>query len=162
MRKIGLIVFMLLIPAAAVRAQGTPAASMNANLFYGTGVTEGGTTFHFGGGAEFLHKGAGLNAELGMLSFYAKTSAYVGVLSLNGVYHVLDGSGTGRLSPFVTGGYTLYFRSGHANLLNIGGGVDYWARRRVGLRVEFRDHLHFHDVFGTQHSWGLRGGIVLR
>ena len=46
--------------------------------------------------------------------------------------------------PFVTGGYTLAFRSGAYNLFHFGGGVNHWFNSRWGIRVEVRDHIDPH------------------
>jgi hypothetical protein len=63
--------------------------------------------------------------------------------------------------PFVTGGYTLGFRDGHENLFNVGGGVDFWLKPKVGLRVEFRDHIWIEDN-DTLQFLGVRVGVMFR
>lgn len=40
-------------------------------------------------------------------------------------------------------------------------GADYWINRRVGIRLEVRDHLHA-ERGGTTHLWGPRIGVVWR
>jgi hypothetical protein len=50
---------------------------------------------------------------------------------------------------------------GPFNAWNIAGGLDHWARRRAGVRVELRDHLRL-DTRGTVQYGSLRGGIVFR
>jgi hypothetical protein len=43
--------------------------------------------------------------------------------------------------PFLTGGYTLGFRDGVANMVHFGGGATYFFSKRLGLRIEARDYL---------------------
>lgn len=64
------------------------------------------------------------------------------------------------MDPFVTAGYTLFFRSGHANLWNFGGGLNYWFASRLGLKVELRDHIWPEN--GATHYWGVRIGLNFR
>jgi hypothetical protein len=119
-------------------------------------------TLHIGGGGEIvLGKGIGLGAEIGALGPTKEFSDVFGVFSLNGYYH-FSRSGQGRkLDPFVTGGYTLFFRTGRANLANVGGGVNYWFHDRIGLRLEFRDQIRTPGG-GTLHFWNVRAGIAFR
>lgn len=93
---------------------------------------------HFGGGGEGLvYKGIGVGSEIGLLTTGPESS--MGLLSVNGSYHFLRNR---KLSPFVTSGYSVAFRDGHANLVNFGGGVHWWFREGAGVRLEFRDHIH--------------------
>ena len=79
-------------------------------------------TLQFGAGGEaLLTKGIGAGAELGVLGerrYFGDTA--LGVFSPNGYYH-FNRRKEGKADPFVTGGYTLLFRSGHANFANFGG-----------------------------------------
>ncbi len=113
-------------------------------LFFGPGgmLTPWGRTgnAHFGGGGEaLLYKGIGVGFEGGYFTPWRNFGAGLGLASVNGSYHFGNGR---RLSPFVTGGYSLAFREGHANLVNVGGGINWWAKERIGLRLEFRDHIY--------------------
>jgi hypothetical protein len=99
-------------------------------------------------------------AEIGYLGPIEMLGAGVGAFSLNGVYYGVGGR-TSRLLPFVTGGYTSFFRNGQASLWNVGGGIEYRYAHRVGLRIEVRDHIRTN--FGTTgHFLGLRAGVTLR
>jgi hypothetical protein len=116
-------------------------------------------TAHFGGGGEaFLYKGLGLGAEAGYVTPWQNFGNGVGLVSFNGSYHF---NRDRKVSPFVSGGYTLGFRSDTANLFNFGGGVNYWFRDRVGLRFEFRDHVYSEPSF-TAHYLGGRIGFSFR
>ena len=55
----------------------------------------------------------------------------------------------GRLKPFARGGIgILAGRGGGAAFWNIGGGVDYWFKERMGLRVEVRDSFDTNPRYG--------------
>ena len=115
-----------------------------------------GTSMHAAGGGEALLNGVlGVGGEAGLL---ANSSSVLWVLSANGVAHV----GAARMSPFVTGGYTrMGGGEGGFNAWNAGAGLDFWARSRLGLRFEFRDHIR-PDSRGTVHYWTVRGGLLFR
>ncbi len=120
-----------------------------------------GSTIHLGGGGEaILGKGIGVSAELGALGPSRAFSQAIGAMSVNGAYHFVH-ERTARVDPFVTGGYSLFFREESANLFNFGGGANYWVGRRWGLKFEFRDHVQREPYF-TGHYWGVRMGVVLR
>ncbi|MBZ5497053.1 MAG: hypothetical protein LAP85_11675 [Acidobacteriia bacterium] len=55
------------------------------------------------------------------------------MLSINGLYS-FEKAGA-KIAPFITGGYSLLFRSGHLNAMNFGGGVDYWFGKRFGIGI---------------------------
>jgi hypothetical protein len=112
-------------------------------------------TAHIGGGGEvLLYRGLGVGGEIGYLTPQRDFAAGIGMLSANGSYHFNQ---AGRLSPFVTAGWTLGIRDGHTTLFNYGGGVNYWFRERVGLRLEFRDHVKHES-----HFLGARIGLSFR
>ena len=85
-------------------------------------------------------------------------AAGIGLLSVNGAYHLVNREERGRFVPFVTAGYTLGFRARTRNYFNWGGGATYWFSRRVGMRVEVRDlrprdrYSHTTVRFGVQIS----------
>lgn len=122
-----------------------------------SGSTSGTIQIGAGGEAVFA-RGIGAGAELSALGPTSSFSDLIGVLSLNGYYH--PARSEGRLDPFVTAGYSLGFRSGHINLFNFGGGVNYWFHPKIGLKLEFRDHIHSDG--GTIHYWGVRVGLDFR
>ncbi len=116
-------------------------------------------SMHAGGGFEvFAFKGVGIGAEAGYLAPWKYMSDGIGLASINGSYHF---SRSNKLSPFVTAGYSIGFRSGHANMINFGGGVNYWLNDRAALRMEFRDHVEGAGC-GDIHYLGVRLGLSLR
>jgi hypothetical protein len=121
----------------------------------------GGGTLHVGGGGEAVHKkGFGVGAELAYLMPFESAGDGLGTFSVNGSYHFLKSSKSEKLVPFVTAGYTGFFRGGYANGVNFGGGVNYWFKPRVGFRVEFRDNVFAQD--GTAHFLNVRFGLTFR
>ncbi len=127
-------------------------------VFFAPGVVSspGATGFaHFGGGGEAVIKNVGIGAEVGYLTPWQYFSEGMGVFSANGSYHIPTG---GKVSPFFTGGYSVFFRSGTANGLNFGGGVNYWFRERMALRFEVRDNVLDREA----HFVGFRVGLSFR
>ena len=118
-------------------------------LFFAPGVitAPGNSTasVHFGAGGEgFVHKGIAVGGELGYLTPWRDFDGGVGILSLDGQYHFSRGE---KVVPFVTAGYSLGFRSNHANLFNYGVGANIWMKHNKGLRLEFRDHVDSNNHF---------------
>jgi hypothetical protein len=89
------------------------------------------------GGEVFVHKRLAAGAESGMHFPSSRIGSAIGIFSPNISWHFLKR--TGRVSPFITGGYSLFFRDGTSNGFNLGGGVIWWFRDGVGLRLEARD-----------------------
>jgi hypothetical protein len=117
---------------------------------------------HFGGGGRWTAKsGVGFGAELGIGGPKGDFGeACAGVFSPNG-YYVFK-TGNEKVQPFVTGGYTRTF--GHRfglNWGNFGAGVTYWAAPRVGLLIEFRDHVA-RERGQTVQLYGIRLGVAFK
>lgn len=132
-------------------------------IFAAPGGTSGGGggTLHVGGGGEAVHKkGFGVGAELAYLMPFESAGQGLGTFSVNGSYHFLKSSKSEKLVPFVTAGYTGFFRGGYANGVNFGGGVNYWFKPRVGFRVEFRDNVFVQE--GSAHLLNVRFGLTFR
>lgn len=157
----------ILLLAGAAWAQGS-----NGYVFFAPGGVSccGHTamTVQFGAGGEaVLGWGIGVGAEIAALGTRQDfADSVVGAFSPNGYYHFVHGR-RAKADPFVTAGYTLLFRSGHTNLFNFGGGVNYWFRPKLGARVEFRDFVyHSGGGFGfngtTINYWGVRVGLAFR
>jgi hypothetical protein len=115
-------------------------------------------TVHLGGGGEFaIWKGISAGIEAGAVGATRNyTESLQGTASANGYYHFFR-SKTARYDPFVTGGYSLFFRRGTANLGNYGAGLNYWFLQHLGARVEVRDHVLPGN--GGTHFWGIRMGF---
>lgn len=147
-------------------AGALPAQFSNGYVFFAPGgltcCGHTAMTLQFGvGGEGILAKGIGVGAEVGAVGARQDFGdSVVGVFSPNGYYHFVHGKDI-KFDPFVTGGYTLIFRSGHANLFNFGGGLNYWFGSKLGLRFEVRDQVHTGDG-ASVHYWGARFGLAFR
>ena len=75
----------------------------------------------------------------------------LGLGSLDASYHFFPKKVRGNAAPYVSGGYTLFF--GHNTIINggkdlttngfnVGGGVDYYATKHVGVRLDVRYYGH--------------------
>ncbi|MCI0387588.1 MAG: hypothetical protein MOB07_02290 [Acidobacteria bacterium] len=118
-------------------------------------------TLHIGGGGEGLvYKGLGVGGEIGYLGIIGELGEGFGVLSPNVSYHFTNATRSGKFAPFVTSGYSLLFGEGVASAVNLGGGMHWWFKDRVGLRLEFRDHVIVTD--GAPHLFGIRFGVAFR
>lgn len=137
------VLVLALMAPQLVSAQGEGTHSGQGYVFFAPGaIVSNGTstgTFEIGGGAEgFLYRGLAVGAELGYLAPWRARGDGIGLLSADGSYHFSRGS---RVSSFLTGGYSLAFRSGSANAINFGGGANLWVSGHTGSRLEFRDHI---------------------
>ena len=140
------------------------AQSTNGYVFFAPGgvsvAGHTGMTLQAGAGADvILGKGVGVGAEISALGPRDSLADSVGMFSANGSFHFIREKGR-KVDPFVTGGYTLMFRSGTANMVNFGAGANYWFHNRLGLRVEFRDHVFTQTA--RVHYWGVRLGLSFR
>lgn len=165
MKSLLIICCLLLLTPALLLAQDQDQKSKGQGYVFAApgaivGEGESASTLHFGGGGEFdIYQGLGLGAEIGYLSPIRQMSDGIGVLSINGLYS-FKGLANPKLVPFITGGYSLAFRSGTENAINFGGGVNYWFAEKVGLRFEFRDHLPTSNI--SYHILQGRVGVNFR
>ena len=165
MRRVIIGLILVITTSVTALAQSAGNAPRGWGYFVGgAGATAGNgsssATFQVAGGGEgLLYKGLGIGAEVGYLAPFKGAGEGFGILSVNPSYHFKNASASGRLVPFVTGGYSLGFRSGTASGGNFGGGVQYWMKDHVGLRFEFRDHLFSSD---TPHFFQFRVGLSFR
>jgi hypothetical protein len=165
MKKATLMMTLLLTWSGVAFSQNADKPPANGYFFFapGAGTYDYGSstaTFHFGGGVEgSLYKGLGMGAELGYLTPAEDMGFGIGILSLDGSYFFRSRTSR-KVVPFVNAGYSLAFRSGAASAINFGGGIQYWFHERIGMRLEFRDHVspEYTDV----HLWNFRIGLALR
>jgi opacity protein-like surface antigen len=161
MRKIIVGVILLMAAQGVALAQGSTDRKGWGYAFGGVGGASGsGSTAFFsagGGGEGLVFKGLGLGAEIGYVAPFRDPGNGIGIVSPNISYHF---SRESKLVPFVTGGYSLAFRnSANSSGGNFGGGVQYWMKDRVALRVEFRDHVFSSD---SPHLFQFRVGLSFR
>ena len=153
---------------------GSVAAGQSANgyLIVGGGSSTGAGCCTYQGNNGFAQYAAGgefvaaqtigFGAELGGVK---KNNSFVFV-SVDASFHLLRNAssarGTGKVDPFITGGYTHasdLFTT--ANGANFGVGLNYWLKRHFGVRAEFRDMV-FPASGVTANFWAIRGGIAFR
>ncbi len=155
-----LILFAFFLPAS-LSGQGSEKKGWGYGFFGGGYATDGSESegiVHMGGGVDLLLAGGlGVGLEIGSLS-WGGISDGVGVFSPGVIYAFNTDKKT---MPFITGGYTLFFRDGSANGAFFGGGVNYLIGDNWGIRVEGRDQVFvedwsFHNLearFGVMFSW---------
>jgi len=114
-----------------------------------------------GGGESRLASRFGLGGEAGAIlpvnNQYALTT---GLASVSPAFHFISRNSKGKSDPFVDGGLSLLFARGGGVALHYGAGVNYWVRRRVGLRFEFRHDIWSPDSGETVNLVGFRTGII--
>ena len=91
------------------------------------------------GGERLLKAGFGISADVGYV--YPTQGGFhegFGLFSPGVLYQFQR---TSKVVPFVNGGYSLAFRESVFNMVYFGGGVNYWPKKRLGLRFEVRDQL---------------------
>jgi hypothetical protein len=115
---------------------------------------------HLAGGGELLAKGrGGVTGEVGLLG---TGSSALGTLSFGGVWRVVPLSPERRYAPYVTSGFGILGASDVVfGAWTVGGGVDVWARPRLGVRFDARDRIRS-DFRGTVHYWTVGAGVVFR
>ncbi len=100
--------------------------------------------------------GIGANVEGG---FFGTESTRAGFFSPGISYHPWKDS---KIDLFVNSGYTLAFDSrDREGLFHIGGGFNQWYSRKMGLRLEIRDHICSHSG-NVNHTWQVRIGLAFR
>jgi hypothetical protein len=156
------IVILLASTPALASAQTSNERRWYGNAFLAPGIaTDGeglGPTVHIGVGYDrFLYRGFGIGGEIGYVGAAVAPGFGAGLASINSAYHFRRAD---KFVPFVTGGYSMLFRSATVNALNIGSGFNYWFREGLGFRLEARDHVAIQDR--SAHALGLRIGLTFR
>jgi hypothetical protein len=151
-----IMIALLMIPGIALAQSNN--STIQGYTFAAPGATSGGvTTLHVGGGGEgFVYKGLGVGAEIGYMGFTERFGNGFGVFSPDVSYHF---NRSGKVNPFVSGGYSLAFRNGVSHGGNFGGGINYWFSERAAVRFEFRDHIFSSD---SPHFYQARIGLTFR
>jgi hypothetical protein len=161
MRKPFFVILLVVLLPLAAAAQSKDRRGQGYFFVAPTTTTAGGFGLHIGGGGEgLLYKGLGVGGEIGYLGASQELSRGIGVLSPNVSYNFTKASKSGKFAPFVTGGYTLLVGSDALHAVNAGGGVNWWFKDHLGLRLEFRDHVALQ--FGSAHIFGVRIGLAFR
>jgi hypothetical protein len=129
-----------------------------------------GSNFGIAGGADLgIGRRLGIQVDGGALYGIVYEDAGFGFISPAVSIHPLNWKNR-KADLYILGGYTLLGNSFHAhNLLCVGGGINYWrtGTSRVGLRIEFRDHIgngseFLYNASGAIHLWQIRIGAAIR
>jgi len=119
---------------------------------------------HVGGGGEArLTDRFALGGEIGVLKPVTNQDAITtGLASVTPAFHFISRDSKRKFDPFVDGGFSLLAGGGGGGAVAIhyGGGVNYWVRRRFGLRFEFRHHIWSPEAGEIVQMVGFRVGIV--
>jgi hypothetical protein len=111
----------------------------NGYVTAGLGHYEGKTNSQFALGGEWVPgKRFGVGGEVGVLAGHTSLI----FASVDGYFHFPTAAASRKLDPFVLAGFgggSQGLRAGDGVLLNFGGGINYWFRPRLGLRMEVRD-----------------------
>ncbi len=91
----------------------------------------------------------------------------VGVGSVDATYHFFGNKSRGRVEPFLTGGYSLYFgqRTTFQSGFNLGGGINLWLVRHAAVRLEIRNQggiNHFQGFSQFTDFVAFRFGMTFR
>lgn len=140
--------FLAIGTAAAAQTDRPLVGSVSVGPAFWQGLPDRPTGFLFGGGLEVRPGPLALGGEVTYLNV-PKTSSRVSAISLTAIsfkasYYPgrLDNQ---RVRGFSTAGATVYLPTTvagqGAGSLDVGGGFDWWAARRAGIRVDIRAQL---------------------
>jgi hypothetical protein len=164
--------FVLTIAAMLVACEVSSAQQSHAYIYAGPGgisvAGDTGKVLYAGvGGEGIVGSGIGLGAEAGVIRQVSQGwHGVLGLASGNFYYHFVHD--LDRSDPFVTVGYSSAFRGAHheagqdrgqANLINFGGGLNYWFRPNTGIKLEFRNHLRPNRGPNADY-WSFRFGLT--
>lgn len=180
MRRPILATFILALVPCLGLAQSSDYSTGHGYVFVGPGGHGRGADIHLGGGGEgFFNRFVGIGAELAYLAGPGISLNSTGILSPNFVARFLAKDNKNKVEPFVTGGYTLFYHSvteyrvnsggGYSPFnvrrfesgVNLGAGVNWWFKERLGLRFEFRDYILF-GLYDSTHFAGAHIGLTFR
>ncbi len=130
------------------------ASNLESNAYVALGI---GSAAALLGGADIgVAKGIGTNIEGGL---FHMGSTRAGFFSPGISYHPWKDS---KMDLFVNSGYTIAFDSrDRESLFHVGGGFNHWYSRKMGLRLEVRDHICSHSG-DINHTWQIRIGMAFR
>ena len=145
MKKVIVAIFGTLLFASPAFAQNNQGADKRAFFFGAPGVIMGteATTVHVGGGVETVwSNGLGFAFDAG---YFTGSDFGNGALSFSPAI-IYEFPVNGRVKPYVRAGGTLLAnRASGLALWTVGGGINYWFKDRMGLKVEIRDSFLSED-----------------
>ena len=151
---------LLLSFSMAAPAFAQPADRTHGYVFAAFGnETRSSAYFHPGIGGDWVFgNGFGIGGEVGAVIARRRGTPNLALLSGNGSYHIrIDNA---AVDPFGTLGISMVTTGGSSDVMwNWGGGVNWWWRPRLGLRLEFRDHVWSR---ASRHLVEFRFGVSFR
>lgn len=165
MRMLASVTCIFLLFSVSVLAQEPNSSRGQGYFLFATGGGNVGTApdIHIAvGGEALVYRGLGIGVEVGPVS-PLKTSPggffedVVGLGSANLSYHFLPSTIDRKFEPFVTAGYSLFFRAGTFSGYNVGGGTNVWLGKNTALRLEGRVHST-----PNYHFAGFEVGVTFR
>jgi len=153
---------LLALAALVLLASPVPVAAQYIGAYAFTGVSgPNAPLVQAGGGIErAFANGVGLSVEGGVAD-NGDDLQKLGHFTVNGLYHFKTTNR--RVDPFVVGGVGMLADwDMPAGAFAVGGGLNYWASLRVGVRLEFKDNIVSTPSRGLFHMPGFRVGITLR
>jgi hypothetical protein len=155
MRIVSLVVGLTALIPSGVMAQTAAISRGQSYVFIAPGfgnTVPGDGILHFGVGGEALvrHR-IGIGAEIGAVGPWPIGPSHqggfadwvVGLGSANVSYHFLP-EGDRKTEPFVTAGYSNFFRAGAYHGYNAGAGMNFWFKPKVATRFEVRYQNSFY------------------
>jgi hypothetical protein len=120
------------------------------------------------GGEVAAAQTVGFGGEVGYAGWGRNEVVGFGLVSLDASIYLTRHAATGKVDPFISGGYTrainLFSIVNAAKIVNganFGFGLNYWLTHHFGVRAEFRDAV-FPGGSTTTNFWVIRGGIAFR
>lgn len=144
---------MAVLAAGAFAQSGREAYNAVGTIGFGFGgradrATDFGKLMSFvGGGEGYVWKGLALGGDGQFVWQRDNSDTNFGLLAIGPSYHFDDRENPRKIVPFVTGGYGLAFRDDALSLYQLGGGVTWWPKARVGLRFEYRYYDNTRNEF---------------
>ncbi len=148
-------------PVAAQQAAGGVSATGIVFVAPGVRVFSQTPTVHFGGGGEFVWpNGFGVGFDVGYIAEAERLDQPEegqGIFSVGLIYE-FDVADNPDLKPYVRGGISgLFSEVRQDGLMHLGGGVNWWAGDRWGLKFDVRDHFLY-----TFHVLEFGFGVLIR
>ena len=142
---------LLLVPLMVIPHSANAQGRNHGYVSLGAGATQ------LDGGVDWLL----MNGPIGIGGEFGAGNLLV--VSLIGSYHPLAHRPPSKLDPFATVGLTTLTNLNYdAWGVSVGGGVTYWPRKRVGLRLDGFSFLPARDDIRIEnrHYWGVRAGVA--
>ncbi len=174
---IALAALLIFVPAVVVAQSTDQNPHALGYIFVGPATNHMALSAGFGG-EGYVSKNFAIGLEAGTTGFTTTSRGnpnWIGLGSANFSYHFFPKQYKGKVAPFVTGGYTNFFgqdtdAGGNSTSgVNVGGGVDLFFSKHMGVRFDARYYAHGGRILwpsfpsGTDFSFtAIRIGLTFR